>query len=142
MSEENVETVRRLLELFRNRDATQGIGKADIASAFEMADPDFELDATRVPMPELRGRYRGTEVGEFWSRWLEAWETVEVDVELTDAGDSVLADVKQHMRGKASGIEIDFPQHWQLFRFREGRIVGHVFFPEKTEALQAAGLSG
>jgi len=61
MSEENVEIVRRLLELFRNRDSTADaeFGERDVAAAIELFHPDFELDTTRAPMPDLRGRFRG-----------------------------------------------------------------------------------
>ena len=142
---ENVEIVRQGFELFRNRDTTaeSGLGERDAARAVEFFHPDLELDTTRVPMADLRGIHRGpVEVAEFWRRWLEAWETVEVEFELTGAGDQVLAEVKQNMRGKGSGIEIEFPDHWQVFTFREGRIIGHTIFLDEAEALEAAGLSG
>ena len=144
MSEKNVEIVRQGVELFRNRDTTaeRGFAETDLARAFEFFHPDLELDATRVPMADLRGIYRGRlEVLEFWGRWLEAWDTVEVEFKLTDAGDCVFAEVEQSMRGKGSGIEIEFPDHWQVFTFREGQIIGHAFFLDEAEALEAAGLS-
>src|SRR5438046_9646219 len=111
MSEENIEIVRQVFELFRNRDSTaeSGFGEADIGKAIKLFHADFELDATRVPMVDLRGRYRGLpDVADFWRRWLEPWESHEVEVELTDAGDRVLAAVSQRMRGKGSGIEVPF----------------------------------
>jgi hypothetical protein len=77
MSEENVEKVRQMFALFRSRDAAaeRGFGERDVAKAIELFDPDFELDTTRAPMPDLRGRYRGlNDVMEFWRRWLEAWK--------------------------------------------------------------------
>jgi ketosteroid isomerase-like protein len=145
MSGNNVEIVRQGVELFRNRDTTaeSGFAEKDLARAFEFFHPNLELDATRVPMADLRGIYRGpAEVMGFWARWLEAWDTVDVDFKLTDAGDRVLAEVDQSMRGKGSGIEIEFPHHWQVFTFREGQIIGHAVFLDEAEALEAAGLSG
>ena len=145
MSEENVEIVRQVYELFRNREATteSGFGEADFARAFELFHLDFELDATRAPMTDLRGRYRGaTEVADFWRRWLEAWDRVEFEAELTDAGDRVLVEIKdQRMRGKGSGVEVEFPTYWQVFTLRDGKAVSQAFFLEKAEALEAAGLS-
>ena len=41
------------------------------------------------------------------------------------------------MRGKGSGIEIEFPHHWQVFTFREGQIIGHAFFLDEAEALRS-----
>jgi ketosteroid isomerase-like protein len=144
MSEENVETVRQVLELFRERGAIAdtGLREGDLAKALELFHPAFELDATRVPMTDLRGRFRGMrDVMEFWTRWLEAWDSLQFEDELTDAGDCVLAEMKQRMRGKGSGIEIEFPPHWQVFSFRKGRIIGQAFFLDEAEAREAAGLS-
>jgi ketosteroid isomerase-like protein len=143
MSEENVEIVRQGFELFRNRDATAeiGFGEEDLAKALDLFHPDLVLDVTRAPMDDLRGTYRGPiEVTEFWRRWLEAWETVDVEFDLIDAGDRVLADVKQSMRGKGSGIEIGFPDHWHVYTLRDGRIIGHAIFFDEAEAREAAGL--
>jgi ketosteroid isomerase-like protein len=142
MSEENLEIVRQVFELFRNRDsaAESGFGEADVARGLELFHLDFELDATRAPMDDLRGMYSGTEALEFWGRWLEAWDTVEIEYELTDAGDRVLAAITQWMRGKGSGVEVDFPPHWQVFTVREGRISRHAIFLDEAEAREAAGL--
>ena len=126
MSEENVEIVRRLQELFRNRDSTADaeFGERDVAVAIELFHPDFELDTNRAPMPDLRGRFRGLrDVMGIWRGWLEAWDGLEFDEELTDAGDNVLAAIKrQTMRGKGSGIEVEFPPAWQVFTVRDGLV--------------------
>ena len=144
MSEENVEVVRQVFELFRNRDSTaeSGFGEADFSRAAELFDVDLELDATRIPMSDLRGVHRGpTEVRDFWRRWLEPWQSHDVEVELTDAGDRVLAEIKQTMRGKGSGIEVEFPPAWQVFTLRQGRIVRQALFLDEAEAREAAGLA-
>jgi ketosteroid isomerase-like protein len=145
MSKENVDTVREVFELFRNRDSTaeRGFGEADVAKALELLHPDFELDATRVPMTDLRGRYRGPiEVADFWRRWLEAWESHEFGAELTGAGDRVFAEMgQQRMRGNGSGVEVSLPPVWQVFTLREGRVIGQTFYLDEAEAREAAGLS-
>ena len=144
MSEENVEVVRQVFELFRNRDSTAegGFGEADVARALELFHPDFELDATRMPMADLRGRYRGPiEVTDFWRRWLEPWESHTFEAELTDAGDRVLVELKQSMRGRGSGIEVPFPHAWQVFTLREGRVTRQALFLDESEAREAARLS-
>jgi hypothetical protein len=121
MSQENVEIVRQVFELFH---------------------PDFELDATQLPMADLRGRYRGlTEVAEFWRRWLEPWESHVFEVELTDVGDRVLAELSQRMRGKGSGIEVPFPPAWQVFALREGKVISQALYLDESEARDAAGLT-
>ena len=145
MSEENVDVVRRVLDLFRNRDsaAEAGFGERDVAVAIELFHPDFELDTTEAPMVDLRGRYRGLpDVVDFWRRWLEPWDEFEFEAELKDAGDRVLVAVtEQRMRGKGSGLVVEFPPYWQVFTLRGGRVVGQVFIPDEDSALEAAGLS-
>jgi ketosteroid isomerase-like protein len=145
MSEENLERVRQVFELFRTRYSSfeAGIGKDDVAAAGEIFHPDFVLDATRAPMTDLRGTYQGlAEVIDFWRRWLEAWETIDFEDELTDAGDRVLATItRQTMKGKGSGVEVDFPHYWQVFTIRDGLVIRQALYLEEAEALEAAGLS-
>ena len=143
MSEENVEKARQMFALFRGRDATaeSEFGGRDVAKALALFHPDFELDTTRAPMPDLRGKFRGNDVWRFWRRWLEAWESIEFQEELTDAGDCVFAEITQQMRGKGSGIEVPFPRYWMVITVREGLIIGQAVFLDRQEALEAAGLS-
>jgi ketosteroid isomerase-like protein len=144
MSEENVEKARQMFALFRGRDATaeDEFGGRDVAKALELFHPDFELDTTRTPMPDLRGKFRGNDVMTFWRRWLEAWESIEFQEELTDAGDRVFVEINtQHMRGKGSGIEVPFPRYWMVITMRDGLIIGQALFLDQLEALEAAGLS-
>jgi hypothetical protein len=77
----------------------------------------------------------------FWRSWLEAWGSIEFEYELTDAGDHVFAAMTvQSMRGKASGVEVDFPPYWQVFTVRERRCIRQALFPDLADALEAAGL--
>ena len=119
--------VRRLLDLFRSHDLTEGVefGERDIAIAAELFHPDFELDTTRAPMADLQGRYRGfAAVVDFWRRWLEAWASLEFEEELMPAGDQVLVAMRrQTMRGKGSGVEVEFPPYWHVFTLRDGKVV-------------------
>jgi ketosteroid isomerase-like protein len=147
MSEGNLEIVRQAVDLFRNFDLrSEGgpIGEGDVAAGLELFHPDLELDASRAPMPDLRGTFRGvTEVVTFWSKWLEAWDSVEFKDDLTDASDKVLAAITpMAMRGKGSGVAVEFPRHWHVFTLREGKVVHDAIFFDKAEALEAAGLRG
>jgi hypothetical protein len=146
MSEENLEVVRQAVDLFRKLDLKSegaAIGEDDVTAAIEIFHPDLELDATRAPMPDLRGRFRGvTEVATFWSEWLEAWDSVDFEDELTDAGEHVVAAITpMAMRGKGSGVAVEFPRHWHVFTLRQGRVMRDAIFFDKAEALEAAGLS-
>jgi hypothetical protein len=146
MSEENVEVVRQAVDLFRKLDLKSegpAIGEDDVTAATEIFHRDLELDATRAPMPDLRGKFRGvTEVTTFWSEWLEAWDSVDFKDELTDAGEHVLAAITpMAMQGKGSGVAVEFPRHWHVFTLREGQVMRDAIFFDRDEALKAAGLS-
>ena len=146
MSEQNLEIVRQMVKMFRNLDLKSegaAVGEAEVAAAAEIFHPDFELDATRAPMPDLRGKFTGlVEPAEFWSKWLEAWESVEFEDELTDAGEHVLVAITpMAMRGKGSGIPVEFPRHWHVITLREGKVTRDAIFLDEDEALEAAGLS-
>jgi ketosteroid isomerase-like protein len=147
MSEENVEIARRLLNVFRGRDRTAdgGFTDSDFAAAAELLHPEIEWDATRVPVEDIRGIYHGLlGVAKFWEGWLEAWDTVEIDdePELIGAGDHVFLWIEnQEMRGRGSGIKVDFPPWAYVMTFRNGQVTRMVFYLDRSDALEAAGLS-
>jgi ketosteroid isomerase-like protein len=137
MSEQNVEIVKSLLEAMK---------RGDNQTPFEYYDSAIEWDATRGSeiVPEVAARYRGHDgVRAFWRSWLAAWETVEFDVEgVLDAGDSVVALIgDQHLRGRRSGIAVEFPPYAIIFTMRDGKVIRWAWFPDRAEALEAAGLS-
>jgi ketosteroid isomerase-like protein len=147
MPEENVEIVRQFLGGFQNRDRTAdgGFSDRDLALIAESLHPEIEFDTTRVPVDDLRGMYHGVlGVAEFWQRWLEAWDTVEIedDPELIDAGEHIFLWVEQQkMRGRESGIEVAFPPWGFVLTFRDGKVTRAVFYVDRREAREAAGLS-
>ena len=86
--------------------------------------------------------YRGIEaVRQFWREWLAAWETVEFEYELVDAGDRVVALLDQRMRGRSTGIEVSLGKYAQVATFRDGLMVHWKLYPSQSEALEAVGLS-
>jgi ketosteroid isomerase-like protein len=133
MSQENVELVRRAFEVFLAGKSQFGLG---------LSDPEIEWDASEVPVPDINGVYRGKEgVRQFWREWLAAWETVQFEYELVDAGDRVVALIDQRMRGRSTGIEVSFGKYAQVYTFKDGLIVHWKLFMSQSEALEAVGLS-
>ncbi len=134
MSQENVEIVRRMSIAFRN---------GDRAAAFEPVHPEIEMDATRGPIGELARVYNGTEdVARFWREWLEAWGDQAYGEELIDAGNQVVLSVTGHaLQGRGSGIEVGIPPYAWVMTLNGGKIVGAAMYMDKTEALEATGLS-
>jgi ketosteroid isomerase-like protein len=74
------------------------------------------------------------------ARLLEQWERLTVEAsDFEVAGDTVLASVVQHAKGRASGIEGDDP-YFMLFTFRGRQIVRIETVRNRQEARSAAGL--
>ncbi len=60
--------------------------------------------------------------------------------ELIDTGDKVLAFIRTSARGKGSGVEVE-AYVWNLWTFRDGKVVDSYFGDDQAAALEAAGLS-
>jgi ketosteroid isomerase-like protein len=133
MSEENVEIVRRVYEAAAGRDA---------ASVFALYDPDVELDATRMGVGDL-GVYHGHEgLRSLFGEFQEVWGEIKYDYEeLIDAGQRVISVVRRHVHGRASGVALDQP-FALLWTLRDGRVHRVVWYRSRSEAFEAAGLSG
>jgi len=138
MSRENVEIVRRIYEGFPA--LQDGLRRGDFPIGAPFAE-DVEWDASEMGLPDLGdGHLHGREgVRRFWMVWLAAWENVNFDFELHDAGDSVVAVIEQWMRGSEE-IRIPTGRYAQLWTFRKGEIVRWKVYRERAEALAAVGL--
>src|SRR5690349_19519471 len=93
-------------------------------------------------LPDIRGINRGTEaVRQWWREWLAAWEVVQFEYELVDAGDNVVALIDQRMRGRSTGIEVPMGKYAHVYTFKDGLIVHWKLYESQSEALEAVGLS-
>src|SRR5215217_5947741 len=93
MSQENVEGVRMALENF-----IAGKGEFDKEGMLtkmpneEVFDPEIEWDASETPVMDLSGVYRGIDaVRQYWRQWFAAWQVLEYEFRVLDAGDRVVA---------------------------------------------------
>ena len=135
MSEENVEVVRAQIDAYN---------RGDYDAALALLDDDVEWHVPEVAALDapasgvVRGRAR---VAEQFARWFEAWEIHAFQV--TDArgkGEDVFIAGLQLGRGRHSGLDVRVPTY-HVFTLRDHKIVAMRTFPERTEALEAAGLS-
>ena len=132
MSQENVERLREAFESFLARRTEWGA---------ELLDPNVVWDATDSHIFDISRVYRGPAgVAAFWREWLGAWETVQFEYELVDAGDRVVALIDQRMRGRSTEIEVPLGQYAHVYTFRDGLIVHWKQYASQAEALEAAGL--
>ena len=129
MSQENVEAVRRLYDAFST---------GDFAQALEQAEPDFEWVP---PERDIQGPAQGRdELQRLLRNQEEAYEEFRIEAEeLTDHGDQVLAFIRIRGRGRSSGVEFDI-RAATVWTFDEGRLVRGKAYPNRDEALEAAGL--
>ena len=131
MSQENVEMVQQMFNAWN---------RGDYDAARDFFDPDVEVEAALGA--DLDGTYRGHDglarLMEFWG----AFGRFRSDIERCfPAGDAVVTLLHHHATGKRSGIDVDM-RDWQVFTFRDGKIVRHGLFSTEGQALEAAGLSG
>ena len=132
MSEENVEIVRRGFEHF--------IRTGDFLE--DSVTPDFAWDmSTFTGWPEKQ-TYEGLEgAREFMRAWLDAWEDWELELEeLRDAGDKVVAILRQRGVAKSTGLEVDMHMA-QVFTLRDGKQARMEMYATPEEGLAAVGLS-
>jgi ketosteroid isomerase-like protein len=74
------------------------------------------------------------------SRWLGIFSDYSREVEaLIDAGDEVIAVIRLRGKGRGSGAPIE-GRVAQIWTFRNGKVVRYRDFPNKANALSAAGL--
>jgi ketosteroid isomerase-like protein len=131
VSQENVETVRAMIDAGNRRDWD---------AAFRDAAPDFEWVHTRAVGPDSRGVWTADEAKDYYAAAAELWESVRIEIdELIASGDYVVVPHTMRLRGR-DGIEVSVATTW-LFTIRGGNIKRVCLYQEKREALEAAGLS-
>src|SRR2546428_390481 len=75
-------------------------------------DPEVEYDMAESPALDIGGVYRGVEsVRRLWREWFDAWEALQFDYELVDAGDRVVVLLDTRMRGRSTGILVPWGKH-------------------------------
>jgi ketosteroid isomerase-like protein len=129
MSRENVETVRSLYASFDQA------GEA----FWDRVPPGMVFDFSRrlIDPVVLRGR---EEVRAFAERESDTWEGGNVGwepIELSDAGEKVLALIRTSGRGKASGVDVE-AYVWNVWTFQNGEPVEWTYFGEDRAAAIAA----
>jgi len=125
----------------RVREAFEAFLRRELRSGGAILHPDIVWDASDSSIFDISRVYHGHEgVAEFWREWLGAWETVEFEYELVDAGNQVVALVDQRMRGRSTDIEVPLGKYAHLYTFRDGLIVHWKLYESQAAALEAAGL--
>jgi uncharacterized protein len=133
LSDANLELVRRAYEQFR----------AKGRFVAEFVAPDFVWDMSNFHGWPEQQVYEGVEGAEgFLEEWTAAWDDWELDVdELHDAGEKVVALVRQRGRSKVTGMPVDMSLA-QVWTVRDGKQARMDMYSDRAEALEDAGLTG
>ena len=128
MSEQNVELLRVAFDQYAHGDF----------SPIEALGDDFELVIS--PDAPDAGTYSGEEAKRWLRAWVASFEGMTIEAtEILDFGDKVFLGMIQ--RGRPPGSAASVEGHWwQVSTFREDEIVRAEMFPERAQALEAAGL--
>ncbi len=130
MSGENIEIMRRAMEAFNRHDG-EGFD-AFLSNAAVIVPVRAALEGTVYSGPTAGSQY--------CSAVEESWEDLAWDVEeFREGSDWILALGQIRGRGRASGATLDARGGW-LARFRNGKIASFQTFPDRADALEAAGL--
>jgi ketosteroid isomerase-like protein len=131
VSQENVNTVRRGIEAFNER---------DIEALAALVTPDFGWFPALVRGLD-GGGYRGREgIARYFGDLRATWEHLRVLAdEYRDLGEGVLVLGRTDAQGIRSGVSVDAPIGIG-FDFRSGRVSRTRAFLDHVEALNAAGL--
>jgi ketosteroid isomerase-like protein len=132
MSQQNVEIVRRVSDAF---------AAGDSDTLFALVAPEIEWDFSHVDTWLEEKMYRGYDgIAEFFGKWVGEWDDYSFEVEdIIDAGDRVVAIVRDEGRGKSSGIKLE-RRHAEVWTVRDGKVIRIEPYDEKAEALAAVGL--
>jgi len=112
---------------------------AHYAAALDALHPEISYDLTHFPDGQT---YRGHDgVTEAFRTWLGTWEGYhQTREEIIDAGERVVVAVREHGRGKASGLQLD-RLTFGIWTLRDGKVVRIEFRSTRVQAVEAVGLS-
>jgi ketosteroid isomerase-like protein len=134
MSQENVETVGRAMDLWL---------RGDLDAWLELMDPDIGWDISTHPLPDVpnHGRGRDALMADMIVTYLSGWTDYSAELkEVIDAGDQVVVVLHETARMRDTGVPLD-RDLVQVWTVRDGRASFLRVFRTKVEALELAGLS-
>ena len=132
MSQENIDSLLRLLAAFGDRDFDRAVLGAAENVELRPAVEGVDLDTL------VRGR---VELRAFFEQITETWETVTVEPKevLEAPGERLVTFERWHLSGR-DGLGLDL-ELVTVYTFRDGLVARIDGFRDKAEALEAVGLS-
>jgi ketosteroid isomerase-like protein len=114
-----------------------------LEAVFALYDPEIVWDQTRAPASELSSVYHGHDgIRQFFRSWLAPFESYHAHAEeFMDAGEAVVVRIRQGGRGRQSGVDVDMPPYWQVYRLRDALVARIEVYRDYADALKAVGLA-
>ena len=133
MSQENVEAVRAVYDEWKKGNFRAGVDLFDRRAMFIFhGAPDFDETGYAVG-PEA--------LAEYMRKWIEPWKRLTISAEeFIEAEASVMVVARQRGAGQESGLSVDLLQ-FQVWSFRGPKVIRLEGFLDRSEALEAVGLS-
>jgi ketosteroid isomerase-like protein len=135
--------LRRVILTRRIRQAYSAQNRRDYEAVLAGWDRTSEYRPSRDLMPpDLDAAFHGHEgMRQLWRYWRDAFEDIHWDPEeVLDCGDKILVTALQTGHGSGSGVAVSEPVY-QLFTLRRGFVQRQEDFSDRSQALEAAGLS-
>jgi uncharacterized protein len=129
---ENLDLVREIYAAY---------GRRDNQSPFEVYAPDIEWDISELGLFGVQSVYRGHDgVRACFRDLFSSFREFKIaPLGLLDASDHVLATVREHGVGAASGVDVD-REHYAAWTLRAGRVTHMRVYIDRADALKAVGL--
>ena len=128
MSEQNLALIRSGFAAFE---------QGDVSRLLELMADDLVTYRADPDGASYHGKEGFLAATADWTEGFSDWKVI--PEEFIDAGNFVLARVRQIVRGAASGIPIE-QDFWFVFEVREQRLTKLSFYVREDEAREAAGL--
>jgi ketosteroid isomerase-like protein len=130
MPQEKAEIVRRIFDAW---------GAGDWSIGNDYLDP-HAVCVVSSDFPAFGAYYGFDGIRAYWRDFVAQWERLTFEAKrLEVVGDTVIAHVVQHAKGRASGVEGDI-SYFILFTLRGERVVRMESVMTMAEALEAVGL--
>jgi ketosteroid isomerase-like protein len=137
MSEENVEIVRRIWELYD--EGTLAAVEATFDQGLVAIDSTFTPAKEMPSASSYEGREGFMEFIRGWAAEFSDW-TVRVEQIIDAGGDRVVVVLQQYGLGRTSGVPVD-TRFATLYTLSKGQVIDRRDYTRPSDALEAAGLS-
>ena len=131
MSQEYIENIER---------AYEAMSRLDAEAMVALCEPDVEFRSRIAEADDVT--YRGHDgVRDYIASLAEVFQWIQTDpLDVVEECDRAVVCNRFRARGRQSGAEVE-ERFFQALRFRDGKVRWWAFYPSRTEALEAVGLS-